>query len=145
LQSFSNAERVEKATGMTAVHGWAVFEHLDKDLSSAFVAERYWWNVDKEGKWIDFTPRPEEWPEVLLAEAANDAPKSKAKLTAAEAEIAMQLLKRRFKVKVDCVSWDFFAEGGQECREQARCAGASARAGGCKGQDEGLLVNPGSY
>lgn len=98
LQSFSNAERVEKATGMAIIHGWAVFEHLDKDVSAAFVAERYWWNVDSEGKWVDFTPRPEDWPELLLAEAANTAAKSKAKLEAAEAEIAAQLLQSRFKV-----------------------------------------------
>lgn len=98
LQSFSNAEKVEKATGMTAVHGWAVFEHLEKDVSQAFVAERYWWNAAPDGKWVDFTPRPEEWPELLLAEAANDAPKTKATLTADQLGILQALLKRRFKV-----------------------------------------------
>jgi len=97
LQSFANAERIEQATGMAAVHGWAVFEHLDKDVSSAFVAERYWWNTMPDGKWVDFTPRPEDWPDLLLAEAANDAPKSKAKLTAVEAEIAALFLESRFK------------------------------------------------
>lgn len=97
LQSFSNADRVEKATGMTAVRGWAVFEHLDKELSSAFVAERYWWNAMSDGRWVDFTPRPEEWPELLLAEAANDAPKAKGKLSQNEADIAQSLLLRRFK------------------------------------------------
>lgn len=97
LQSFSNADRVEKATGMSAVHGWAVFEHLDKELSSGFVAERYWWNAMSDGKWVDFTPRPEEWPELLLAEAANDAPKTKTKLNQNEADIAQYLLQQRFK------------------------------------------------
>mmetsp|Transcript_97597 Transcript_97597/g.172837 ORF Transcript_97597/g.172837 Transcript_97597/m.172837 type:complete len:885 (-) Transcript_97597:283-2937(-) len=98
LQSFSNAESVEKATGMAAVHGWAVFEHLEKDVSQAFVAERYWWNAMPDGKWVDFTPRPEEWPELLLAEAANDAPKTKGTLTAEQMEILGLLLKSRFKV-----------------------------------------------
>jgi len=96
LQSFSNAERVEKATGLLIVRGWAIFEHLDKATSSAFVAERYWWNAMPDGKWVDFTPRPEDWPELLLAEAANGAPKSKAKLTAGESEIALWLLRQRF-------------------------------------------------
>lgn len=97
LQSFSNAENVEKKTGMVAVHGWAVFEHLDRDISEAFVAERYWWNAMPDGKWVDFTPRPEEWPELLLAEAANDAPKTKATLTSDQMDILSMLLKKRFK------------------------------------------------
>jgi len=97
LQSFSNAERVEKATGMQVIQGWAIFEHLDKPVSTGFVAERFWWNLLPDGRWVDFTPRPEEWPELLLAEAAAGAPKEMSKLTGAESEIAMHLLKQRFK------------------------------------------------
>lgn len=96
LQSFSNAERVERATGMAIVAGWAIFEHLDKPTSSAFVAERYWWNALPDGKWVDFTPRPKDWPEMLLAEAAAGAPKNRTKLSAAESEIALWLLRQRF-------------------------------------------------
>jgi len=96
LQSFSNAERVEKATGLQTIVGWAVYEHMDEETSAAFVAERFWWNAMPDGRWVDFTPRPEEWPELLLSEAANGAPKSKAKLSVVTAEIGMHLLQERF-------------------------------------------------
>lgn len=96
LQSFANAERVEQAAGFEVVRGWSIFEHLDKAVSEAFVAERYWWNSLPDGKWVDFTPRPEDWPELLLAEAANGAPKNRTKLSAAESDISIFLLRQRF-------------------------------------------------
>jgi len=96
LQSFANAVQVEKATGMATVRGWAVFEHLDLPSSSAFVAERYWWNVSKAGRWVDFTPRPVMWPELILAEAAGDASKEQSKLSSDEVEIAELFLCERF-------------------------------------------------
>jgi hypothetical protein len=96
LQSFSNAERVEKVTGWPVVQGWAIFEHLEKATSAAFVAERIWWNNMPDGKWVDFTPRPEDWAELILAEALNGAPKGRTKLSAADAEIAAYLLQQRF-------------------------------------------------
>jgi len=98
LQSFSNAERVEQATGMSTIFGWAVYEHLDKETSTAFVAERFWWNSMPDGTWVDFTPRPDAWPELLLSEAATGAMKSKSKLTATSLEIATHLLQERFNV-----------------------------------------------
>jgi len=101
LQSFSNAERVEKATGMPIVRGWAVFEHMDQPTSAAFVAERYWWNSLPDGKWVDFNPRPQEWTDLLLAEAALDASKSKAALSASEHEICVLLLSTRFGAIAD--------------------------------------------
>eukprot|EP00446_Apocalathium_sp_SHHI-4_P016373 CAMPEP_0177222450 /NCGR_PEP_ID=MMETSP0367-20130122/37951_1 /TAXON_ID=447022 ORGANISM="Scrippsiella hangoei-like, Strain SHHI-4" /NCGR_SAMPLE_ID=MMETSP0367 /ASSEMBLY_ACC=CAM_ASM_000362 /LENGTH=176 /DNA_ID=CAMNT_0018672341 /DNA_START=8 /DNA_END=534 /DNA_ORIENTATION=- len=81
LQSFLNAAMVEKKTGFSVVPGWAVFEHLDLAVSEAFVAERYWWNALPDGKWVDFTPRPKTWPELLLAEAAGEASKAQSSLT----------------------------------------------------------------
>mmetsp|Transcript_158119 Transcript_158119/g.291670 ORF Transcript_158119/g.291670 Transcript_158119/m.291670 type:complete len:1057 (-) Transcript_158119:452-3622(-) len=100
LQSFANAERAEKVAGMSVIRGWIVFEQLDRPAGATFVAERYWWNALPDGKWVDFTPRPEAWPEVLLAEAAG-ASKSRARLTDAEAELAAKLLRQRFSISVD--------------------------------------------
>lgn len=96
LQSFSNAERAAKATGLEIVRGWAVFEHFDKEVSEAFVAERFWWNSLADGTWIDFTPRPKAWPELLLAEAVDGAPKAKATLTQPQLTAMTGLLKSRF-------------------------------------------------
>jgi len=100
LQSFANAERAEKVAGMSVIRGWIVFEQLDRPVGETFVAERYWWNALPGGKWVDFTPRPEAWPEVLLAENAG-ASKGRARLTDAEAELAAKLLRQRFSISVD--------------------------------------------
>lgn len=96
LQSFSNAEKVEKETGHPVVRGWAIFEHFDKPMSSAFVAKRYWWNAMPDGKWVDFTPRPEGWAELLLAEAANGAPKERTVLTAESSDLTIRLLRQHY-------------------------------------------------
>merc|ERR1740129_485651 len=68
------------------------------ETSTAFVAERFWWNSMPDGTWVDFTPRPDAWPELLLSEAATGAMKSKSKLTATSLEIATHLLQERFNV-----------------------------------------------
>ncbi|CAE7707996.1 PUB3 [Symbiodinium pilosum] len=96
LQSFSNAERAAKAAGMDVVRGWAVYEHLDKGVSEAFVAERFWWNSLPDGTWIDFTPRPDTLPEMLLAEAVDGAPKAMDALSSRQQSIMLSLLAQRF-------------------------------------------------
>jgi len=96
LQSFSNAERAAKAAGMDVVRGWAVYEHLDKGVSEAFVAERFWWNSLPDGTWIDFTPRPDVLPEILLAEAVDGAPKATDVLSSRQHSIMLSLLAQRF-------------------------------------------------
>lgn len=96
LQSFSNAERAAKACGLEIVRGWAVYEHLDKAVSEAFVAERFWWNSLPDGTWVDFTPRPKAWAEMLLAEAVDGAPKEKTTLTPGEQSLMLKLLEQRF-------------------------------------------------
>mmetsp|Transcript_149102 Transcript_149102/g.371446 ORF Transcript_149102/g.371446 Transcript_149102/m.371446 type:complete len:897 (-) Transcript_149102:265-2955(-) len=98
LHSFSNAELVESKTGFQIVRGWAVFEHLDLATSAAFVAERYWWNTLPDGKWVDFTPRPDGLPELLLSEAAGDASKQRSTLTEADFVMAAYLFKQRFSL-----------------------------------------------
>lgn len=100
LQCFANATRVGEATGMSVVCGWAVHEHLDMAVSEAFVAERHWWNALEDGRWVDFTPRPNSWPDLLLAEAAHGAPKSQAELDARGVEVAAYLFRQRFDQKV---------------------------------------------
>jgi len=98
LQSFANAERAaETLAGVKVVQGWAVFERLDRPPGAAFVAERYWWNALPDGTWVDLTPRPEAWENLLLAEAAQGAPKRRSVLTAAEAAFAARLLDFRFE------------------------------------------------
>ncbi|CAJ1376739.1 unnamed protein product [Effrenium voratum] len=96
LQSFSNAERAAKAAGMEVVRGWAVYEHLDKAISEAFVAERFWWNSLPDGTWVDFTPRPESFPDLLLAEAVDGAPKAQGILSSQQCDLLQKLLMQRF-------------------------------------------------
>jgi len=95
LQSFANSEKVRDAKGWQIVMGWAVFEHLDCCVGEGFVAERYWWNAGSDGKWVDFTPRPEAWPELLLAEAAGDASKARSVLQPADLLLTQHLLTTR--------------------------------------------------
>lgn len=102
LHSFANAERACKvASGLSVVRGWLVLEHLDLPAGEAFVAERYWWNALPDGKWVDFTPRPKAWDELMLAEAAAGAPKSRVVLTASQASLMSDLLRQRFNIIVD--------------------------------------------
>lgn len=92
LQSFSNAERAAKAAGIDIVRGWAVYEHLEKDVSEAFVAERFWWNSLADGTWVDFTPRPQMFQEMLLAEAVDGAPKAQEPLSGPQQKLLQHLL-----------------------------------------------------
>jgi type II protein arginine methyltransferase len=102
LHSFANAERACKAVqGVSVVRGWLVLEHLDMPPGEAFVAERYWWNALPDGKWVDFTPRPKAWQEVILAEAVAGSPKSRSQLSPASAELAVVLLRQRFSIVVN--------------------------------------------
>ncbi|CAK9055096.1 unnamed protein product [Durusdinium trenchii] len=96
LQSFSNAEKAAKVAGIEVVRGWAVYEHLDKGTSEAFLAERFWWNALSDGTWVDFTPRPARFQEMLLAEAVDGAPKSKEPLTSRQQTLMQRLLSQRF-------------------------------------------------
>jgi len=41
---------------------------LDQAVGAVFVAERYWWNSLPDGTWIDLSPRPSSWPQLLLVE-----------------------------------------------------------------------------
>lgn len=91
LQSFSNAERAAKAAGIDIVRGWAVYEHLEKDVSEAFVAERFWWNSLADGTWVDFTPRPQMFQEMLLAEAVDGAPKAQEPLSGPQQKLLQHL------------------------------------------------------
>lgn len=101
MNSFSNAERVQKDAGLDVVRGWAIYEHLDLAMSEAFVAERYWWNAMPDGKWVDFTPRPSHIPEMLLAEAANDASKTLSKLSMSDVSLTCCLFKQRYGLTLD--------------------------------------------
>ena len=96
LQSFSNAERAAKAAGIEIVRGWAVYEHLEKGVSEAFVAERFWWNALSDGTWVDFTPRPPSFKDMLLAEAVDGAPKSKEALSSERLTLLQNVLAQRF-------------------------------------------------
>ena len=96
LQSFSNAEKAAKAAGIDIVRGWAVYEHLEKDTSEAFVAERFWWNSLADGTWVDFTPRPQMFQEMLLAEAVDGAPKAQEPLSSQQQKLLQHLLSQRF-------------------------------------------------
>eukprot|EP00439_Symbiodinium_sp_Y106_P058168 s635_g8.t1 len=97
LHSFGNAETLAKHAGLGVVKGWAVFERLDKARGTAFVAERYWWNSFPEGTWIDLTPRPQSWQQLLLAEPiALEESKKKTVLSKEVSQLHCQLLTQRF-------------------------------------------------
>lgn len=96
LQSFSNAEKAAKAAGIDIVRGWAVYEHMEKDISEAFVAERFWWNSLADGTWVDFTPRPEMIQDMLLAEAVDGAPKEQQPLSSQQQKLLQRLMSQRF-------------------------------------------------
>ena len=57
MHSFSNAERLCVALpSWKLVKGFAVFERLDAQAGTSFVAIRHWWNMSPSGTWLDFTP-----------------------------------------------------------------------------------------
>ena len=96
LHSFGNAEMLAKHAGLGVVQGWAVFERLDKPKGATFIAERYWWNSSPEGTWIDLTPRPEAWQQLLLVEPVEQG-KAKKKTVLGEdvSKLLSQLLAQR--------------------------------------------------
>ncbi|CAJ1396847.1 unnamed protein product [Effrenium voratum] len=96
MHSFQNAERAAQLAGLGVVRGWAVFERLDRAVGEAFVAERYWWNTMPDGTWIDLSPRPSSWPQVLLVEPVENSPKPKEALTRETLHLMSQLLRQRF-------------------------------------------------
>ena len=71
--SRANAERVRAKTGWDILSGYAVYERSDiaaPDGSPAFVGRPFWWNVKKNGAWVDATPRgPLHAGELVLVES----------------------------------------------------------------------------
>lgn len=129
LHSFANAVAVEQSSGFSIIRGWAIFEHLT--TPDAYVAESFWWNALPEGGWIDFTPRPPGWPQLVLAEAAGDLADRKSELlSASSAELLTVLFAQRFgaapqaaaDVKIAVVATDELAQ----LREQLTTARAKA-------------------
>lgn len=99
LHSFSNAENVAaSSSGLTVVKGYAIYERLDQPTGSMFVAERYWWNAfSNSGAWIDLTPRPPGWQQLLLVEVSNGlAAKQRSALSVASSELHVFLMSERF-------------------------------------------------
>eukprot|EP00913_Durusdinium_trenchii_P017903 g16822.t1 len=68
-QGRHNAEAVQRTAGLQVVEGWAVFERLQLPEGQSFVALRYSWNALPDGKWMDFSPWPSSWQQILLAES----------------------------------------------------------------------------
>lgn len=102
LQSFDTAEEVERLSGFTVVEGWAIYDIMDDVTGAAFLAERYWWNATSDSTWLDFSPRPENVSQLLLAETAAPRQSRKAKtlLTHKQSGLADHLLRRRFPTAV---------------------------------------------
>ncbi|CAJ1418492.1 unnamed protein product [Effrenium voratum] len=101
LQSFANAEKAAArlpAASVRVVRGWAVYAvgstAVDAAATGTFVAEKYWWN-ERGGQWVDFTPRPEGWTQLLLAEAEGSVKEPQA-LSRRQAEFGARLLSWRF-------------------------------------------------
>lgn len=106
LQSFSNAEKVATKTGMSVEKGWVVFELLLSGGESCaedgeFVAQKHWFNKDKAGKPIDFSPRgPASSTEaskspVLLIYGREETSKGSRVFTAELAELHRRVLAAR--------------------------------------------------
>mmetsp|Transcript_8393 Transcript_8393/g.23189 ORF Transcript_8393/g.23189 Transcript_8393/m.23189 type:complete len:932 (+) Transcript_8393:76-2871(+) len=98
LQSLDTAEAVRRHSGFAVVEGWAIYDILDDVTGAAFLAERYWWNATENSTWLDFTPRPENVQQLLLAESAVSRQPRKVRtlLTTRQHELARHLLKHRF-------------------------------------------------
>lgn len=97
LQSFANAEMAKEMAQLKVVEGWAIYDLLDDVTGAAFLAERYWWNETEDGTWVDYSPRPENMEQMLLAEAMFPAgPKQSSALTEEGEAIGNHLLALRF-------------------------------------------------
>lgn len=93
LQSFLNAEKAKEVSpDLKVVEGWAIYDLLDDVTGAAFLAERYWWNETEDGTWVDYSPRPENMEQMLLAEALfPTGPKEALELTLEEEAIGKHL------------------------------------------------------
>lgn len=92
LQSYSNARQAQEMAQLKIVEGWAIYDLLDDVTGAAFVAERYWWNETEDGTWVDYSPRPENMEQMLLAEATFPVgPKESSPLTADQEAIGQHL------------------------------------------------------
>eukprot|EP00811_Abedinium_folium_P010832 NODE_2001_length_2314_cov_7.181527.p1 GENE.NODE_2001_length_2314_cov_7.181527~~NODE_2001_length_2314_cov_7.181527.p1 ORF type:complete len:663 (+),score=173.23 NODE_2001_length_2314_cov_7.181527:68-2056(+) len=98
LQSFSNAMRVEAVSGLKVVQGFLILEHVGHECNTGFLAMRHWWNARSEryGDWIDLTPQPDAFGEVILAEASTGDARSGSVLSEGEAAVNTWLLRRWF-------------------------------------------------
>lgn len=101
LHSFHNAERISKMAGLEIVRGWAIYERLDQPVGSVFVAERYWWNSlpgssSTNSTWIDLSPRPTFWPQLLLIEEVEPKIKERKILPKKDAQLMARLIAQRF-------------------------------------------------
>ena len=70
---FGNSLAVSEALGWETVRGFAIFEAAPADDTAAdgrrFVAHRRWWNEKPSGTWVDLTPRPDAFCQVVLVES----------------------------------------------------------------------------
>ena len=85
--SFGNALAVQEALGWEVIKGFAVFS-LAEAPTEAFVAHKRWWNAKESGVWVDLTPRPDGFDQVVLLESALSE-KSKETMTDARCANAM--------------------------------------------------------
>eukprot|EP00435_Cladocopium_sp_Y103_P052513 s107_g16.t1 len=100
-QGCVNADRMQLATQLKVVEGWAVFERLELPCGESFVAMKYAWNVLPDGRWVDFSPWPGSWDQILLAESSSQVPAQKA-LQSSDWQLA-QRLQKLHQVDVDPV------------------------------------------
>lgn len=99
LHSFSNAESAAASSSvLRVVQGWTIYERSDQPMGTSFVAERYWWNsFSDSGAWIDLTPRPSGWQQLLLAEVGDGSgAKQRSVLTVTNSELHALLMSKRF-------------------------------------------------
>lgn len=87
-----NADRMQLATQLKVVEGWAVFERLELPCGESFVAMKYAWNVLPDGRWVDFSPWPSSWDQILLAESSQVQVAQKA-LQSSDWQLAQRLQK----------------------------------------------------
>eukprot|EP00971_Amphidinium_carterae_P045025 885567-Amphidinium_carterae.1 len=97
LLSFSNAVQMADSAGLDVVKGWAVYDLYGDEVGQAYMAERYWWNMDDQGAWLDFTPHMENSEKGLLLVAEKYPPlREETGLCKEMLKFHEQLLERRF-------------------------------------------------
>jgi len=97
MQSFENACVVRKFAGYHVVRGWVVYDLMNSNPGEGYIAQRYWWNMTADGRWVDFTPRPEGMASLLLVEALEVSPRKARILTDDQLALADGLYCLRFK------------------------------------------------